>query len=113
MKDRVVEQSVVKGCFGFPMGIRFLDREIGDYPEKVVVSTVDLEGAHSEDPLGICSPEHGFETAIFLDGCTLVSLFRKGYKTRREAVLGHKSVVRKLLSSKLPLAIEIRYNAWE
>lgn len=96
------------------MGIRFLDREIGKHAKKVVVSTVLLEGAHLRDQLSICSPEHGYETMVFLDGCTFFSLFTAKYKTRTEASRGHASTVRKLRSGKLPLAITIGcYFAWK
>ena len=42
--SRIVKQTVVKGVFGLPIGIKFLSREVGDYPKSVEVSTVDLEG---------------------------------------------------------------------
>lgn len=111
---RIVKRTTVKGVFGLPIGIKFLNREVGDMPKSIEVSTVDLEGGHLEDPMGLCAPEHGFETMVFLDGCTFFSIFTATYATRRQARDGHKATVRKILNNKLPLAISIGYyRAWE
>lgn len=112
--DRVVRKTIVEGVFGLPIGIKFLSREVGDHPRTVTVSTVCLDGGHLEDPLGICDAETGFETMVFLEGCTFFSLFTAKYRTRREAVLGHKAALKKLIAGTLPLAIPIgKYFAHE
>jgi hypothetical protein len=91
------------------MGIRFLSREVGDYPTWAEISTVCLEGGHLEDPLGWCEPEHGYETMVFLDGCWFFSVFTQKYKTRKQAAMGHDSIIGRLLSGTLPLAIPLGY----
>ncbi len=111
---RVVAETKVIGVFALPMGIRFLRREIMDSPKSVLVSTVCLEEGHLEDPLGICEPVHGYETMVFLDGCTLFSLFTEKYLNREDAARGHRSIVERLMTKELPLAIPIcSYNAWD
>lgn len=75
----------------------------------VEVSTVCLKGAHLRDPIGVLSPEYGYETMVFLDGCTFFSLYTAKYKTQQQAARGHNAVVRKLHSHTLPLAIQITY----
>lgn len=107
--SRIVERTKVAGVFAIPLGIAFLNHERGDYPKWVEVSTVCLEGGHLEDPLHMCEPEHGYETMVFLEGCSFFSLFTAKYETRDEAADGHQSTVRRLLSGDLPLAIPLRY----
>lgn len=109
MNPRVVATTKVTGLFGLPMGIRFLQREIMDSPKSVLVSTVCLDGGNLEDPLGICEPENGYETMVFLDGCTFFSLFTAKYANRDDAAGGHRSVVERLLAKELPLAIPLGY----
>lgn len=113
MSERIIKQTEVRGCFGLPIGISFLQRGPMEFPKSVTVSTVCLAGAHLEDPLRICSPETGYESMVFLDGCTFFSVFSRSYKTRGKAVAGHRSIVRRLRSGKLPLAISLNYTTWE
>lgn len=114
INPRLVAQTKVTGLFGLPMGIRFLQRDIADSPKSVLVSTVLLEDAHLEDPLRMCEPEHGYQTMVFLDGCTFFSVFTEKYEGREEAARGHGSIVERLLTGELPLAIPIGYyNAWD
>jgi hypothetical protein len=110
----IIKKTIVSGCFGLPLGIKFFDRKGIPAPKSVTVSTVCLNGVHMQDPLHICSPETGYETMVFLEDCTFFSLFTVKYDTRRKAVQGHKSTVRKLLARKLPLAIHLEhYYAWD
>lgn len=112
--NRVVSSTTVKGAFALPLGIRFLGHEVCDHPKSVDVSTVCLEGGQLEDPLGILAPEHGYETMVFLEGCSFFSLFTAKYETREQAADGHKEVVAKLLSRELPLSIPLPYySVWE
>lgn len=114
MNPRIVKQTTVKGSFGFPVGIHFLQRESCSFARTVLVSTVLLDDAYLEDTLKICSPEHGYETMVFLDGCTFFSVFTEKYKNRRQALYGHRRVVKKLLLNKLPLAIPLaHYRSFE
>ena len=110
MGDRRIGEAKVVGCFGLPIGAEFLEKHQLQY---VMVSTVCLEGMHLEDPLGICSEEHGYETMVFLEGSTLLSVFTEKYQTRGAAFRGHKSVVSRLMRGDLPLSIPINYTAWE
>lgn len=111
---RIVKVTEVSGTFGLPIGITFMDRPTFPMPHKVIVSTVLLDGAHNEDPLKICSLETGYETMVFLDGCTFFSLYTAKYNTRREALRGHGATVRGILKQKVPLAVPLgHYYAWE
>ena len=107
--SRIINRTTVKGIFGLPIGIKFLSHEFGDYPKSVEVSTVCLEGAHLEDPLAICEPQHGYETMVFLEGCTFFSIFTAKYATHEEAANGHDAIVEKLTAGKLSLAIPLGY----
>jgi len=115
MNARQVRLSEVSGTFGLPIGISALNRSWEDgWAKKVTVSTVCLEGAHAEDPLHICEPEHGYETMVFLEGIESFAVFTAHYRTRQEAVRGHASALRKLLTHNLPLAIPLtHYSAYE
>lgn len=109
MNDRIVKRSFIRGFFMLPMGLNLYRREAGSGSEFIEVSTVCLENGHLEDPLGICEPEHGYETMVFLDGCSFFSLYTAKYKTRRQALAGHRSAIKQLLAEKLPLAIELNH----
>lgn len=112
--DRFRRESTVSGYFGLPVGIQFLSRDHGRFPDKVVISTVQLDGAFKEDPLKLCSPETGYETMVFLDGCTFFSIYTAKYATEVDANLGHDSVIERLMDGTLPLAIPVRhYHAFE
>jgi len=111
---RVIEKTWVRGVFTVPIGIRLLSHEPGHQAKRILVSTVCLEGGHLEDPLRICSPEHGYETMVFLDGCSLFSVFTRKYETRAKAKRGHREVVEKLLAKEIPLSIPLGwYSAWD
>lgn len=110
MDDRVVEQTTLRGFVMFPIGLRFLSREPGaDAVPSVLVSTVQLDDAHKEDPLGMVEPETGFETMVFPDGCRFFSLHTVHYKTRRSARQGHAKIVAALLDGSLPLTVRLGY----
>lgn len=109
--DRVIKTSVVTGKFAFPIGIKMLDTI--EPRGTVTVSTVCLEEAHFEDPLDIVSVEHGYETMVFIDGCTLFSVFTESYQTKKEAEAGHDITVKRLYERTLPLAISLYYFAWD
>lgn len=107
MNPRTVAVTEITGGFSFPIGIKFLDSI--DHRRKVVVSTVCLDGGHLEDPLGWCSPETGFETMVFIDGCTFFSAYTAKYAARAEAKAGHRDIVKKIYSGELTLSIPMRY----
>lgn len=112
---RQVKFSTIKGFFPIPMGLSLFRRELGDYPRVVKVSTVCLEGGHLEAPIrGMLDAEHGYETMVFFEGCSFFGVYQQHYEIRTEALRGHKAVVRKLLTGKLPLAIPlVHYVAHE
>ena len=109
MNPRIIAKSKLEGFFGLPIGLRFLQREAGELPKWIEVSTVCLEGGHLEDPLGICEPEHGYETMVFLEDCSFFSVFTAHYETREQAEEGHRSAIEKLIDGELPLAIQLKY----
>jgi hypothetical protein len=113
MDERIVKVTTIKGIFSYPMGFNFYGRKIGDHPKNVLVSTVQLDGGHLEDALGICEAESGFETAVFLAGYTSTSIYSRHYHSKRAAKVGHDSVVESILSGKLTLAIPVQYSAWD
>jgi hypothetical protein len=111
---RDIGYTTIKGAFSLPIGVNFLQRESGALPKFVTISTVCLENGHLEDPLGICEPEHGYETMVFLEDCTFFALHTAKYKTRKAAKAGHETIVQKILSGELPLAIQIgHYHTWD
>lgn len=112
---RLVRFSKVRGVFTVPMGLNLFGRDPGHLIKAVEVSTVCLEGGHKEAPVaGMLDPEHGFETMVFFEECSFFGVYQEHYETRAQAVRGHKAVVKKLLSGKLPLTIKLGYyNAWE
>lgn len=113
MNPRTVAVTEVAGFFGYPMGVTIFRREPGDYPRKVSVSTVCLEGGHLEDPLGWCEPESGYETMVFLDGSSFLPVYQQKFDSREAAAIGHQEVIAKLLDGSLPLALKLNYTAFE
>lgn len=109
---RVVRQSKVRGFFLPPIGVTVCGVPSGEAIGMLDVSTVCLENGHLEDPLRICEPEHGYETAVFMDGCSLFTLFTAHYDNRRQAIAGHRSVVRKIIAGKTPARYYIRSLLW-
>lgn len=109
---RIVASDSISGAFALPMGLSLFKKH--ERVSGVCVSTVCLEDGHLEGPPGWCAPEHGYETMVFLDGCSLFSVFTAKYETREEAELGHRSVITRLLAGDLPLAIALPvYFAWD
>lgn len=106
---RQVAHTEVKGWFMLPMGVHIFQRPPDQHPEKVVVSTVCLDGGHLEDPLHWLEPEHGFETMVFLDGSSMLPVYVEHYETRAQAVRGHKSVLKRLRDKTLPLAFKLAH----
>jgi hypothetical protein len=105
---RVVKESIIRGTFFIPMGLRLFQRE--EHPRAIEVSTVCLEGGHLEAPIpGMLDAEHGYETMVFFAGCSFFGLFDQHYDTREEALRGHDAIVQKLLARELPLAIRIQH----
>lgn len=92
-----------------PMGVDVCDVAKGDSAKTVLVSTIRMDGAHLEDPLGICGPEYGYETMVFLNGSSLLSVYAQQYKTRQEAQRGHEAAVEQLMARVLPLSLPIHY----
>lgn len=115
MHPRQVARTTLEGFFPIPIGIRFLDREVGisGWPKTVVVSTVQVDGGHLEDPLNICDPETGYETMTFLDGCSFFSVHTAKYETREAAAVGHIDIVRRLEAGTLPLSIPVGDNGYQ
>lgn len=108
---RCVNADELNGCISFPIGLAFLDSITPR--KKLVVSTVALDGVHLEDPLGWCEPETGFETMVFVDGCTFFSVFTQRYKNREDAAAGHADILARLTAGTLQLAAPVRYTLWE
>lgn len=106
--DRVIGHTTVCGTFGLPLGIQFLRHE-QQLCSSVEISTVCLDGAYLSDPLGICDAETGYETMVFLEGCTFFSLFTQSYLDRDAASAGHADVLRRILAGTLPLAIPLTH----
>lgn len=111
MNDRIVKQTTVNGGFSYPIGFSFFDWTLSNRPKTVLVSTVQLDGAHLESEIpGILGPETGFETAVFLAGYMLAgTIYQEHYKTRRQANAGHERVIAALMDRTLKLAIPIGY----
>lgn len=107
---RVLKVSTIRGMFPIPIGLQLFRREPGDHPRIVEVSTVCLEGGHLESPIrGMLDAEHGYETMVFFQGCSLFGIYQQHYDTRVEALRGHKTAVRKLLAGNLPLSIQLSH----
>lgn len=104
---RIVATTKLAGMFPIPLGLRFLSREVGEWPKSVTVSTVNLEDGHLEDPTGSLDPEHGFETMVFLDGCSFFSVLTRSYKTRGEAEAGHAETVVQILAGEAKLSVQL------
>jgi hypothetical protein len=102
---RIVASNKVKGGFFLPLGLRLFDRPRAEPNPEVLVSTVLLDGAHLEDSLGIVDAETGYETMVFIEGCSFFSLYTQHYETRADAEAGHHSVLTRLRDKTLPLTI--------
>jgi hypothetical protein len=106
MKDSQIGWDKIDGGFHLPIGVSFLDKYQLSF---AVVSTVCLDGAHLRDPLQICEPETGFETMVFLNGSTLMSVYTRRYATIQEAQRGHNETVSGLRDKSIMLSIPINY----
>lgn len=115
MNDRVVKQTTIEGVFAYPLGFSFFGKAgCGEYPRDVLVSTVQLDGGHLEDPLAICEAETGYETMVFLGGSAMSgSLHTARYRTRTAAAKGHAKIVTQIMTKTLPLTVSLHYCAWE
>lgn len=102
----------LEGGFMLPMGLRLFDHTPYEPEPAVIVSTACLDGAHLEAPVpGMVEPETGFETMVFFEATSFFDLYVERYSSKREAIAGHASVVKRLRAKELPLTIKVN-NYW-
>jgi hypothetical protein len=110
--QRQIGWDRLEGGFMLPMGLRLFEHTPYEPEPAVIVSTVRLDGAHLESSIpGMVDAETGYETMVFFEATSFFGIYEQHYKSKRAAIAGHASVVRRLKEKTLPLAIKVN-NYW-